>query len=127
MGTQLERLTSRSAFDGLVVEDREGRIVEHRAREEAANAARRAEEQRALDLLRAHPALAPHTNGRGMRPGAEIALRNGMTVRCLGPVRMREDGACALAQVEELSRSPLARGPRRYWMPLAEFAGEHCL
>jgi hypothetical protein len=38
-----------------------------------------------------------------------------MSVHVVGPVRMREDGAAALALVKEQSG-------RRYWLALGEFA-----
>lgn len=85
-------------------------------RKRAGEARRSAEVREALAHLAEHPTLAPLCRPRGLAI-AEVALGAGRSVRTLGPVRMRPDGAVALALVEDVGR-----WPRRYWMALGHFA-----
>lgn len=110
--------------DGTVIERHDERVTwsdedsraRQRERQQAGDARRKAEEHRALELLRAVPALAPYLTERGLQRGAEIALGNGMIVVAQGPVRMREDGVVALAQVRD------QRTGRTMWMAIGHFA-----
>lgn len=85
-------------------------------RERAGQRRRKVEIERALEDLRRNPALAPIIVGDGLQPGAvaSIGSRESDAVPVLGPVRMREDGACALALVRYQGR--------RCWMALGHFA-----
>lgn len=88
-----------------------------RKRQQEGNADARAERAAALALLARCPALADRVGPNGLT-GGPITLQNGRTVHVMGPVRMREDGQCALALVKD------GQGPtgRRYWMALGTFA-----
>lgn len=87
-----------------------------RAKRRAGEARRKQEVAAALDMLRAHPALAPLCEADRLTPG-ELKLQNGMTVRVIGPVRMRDDGAVPLALVQDLGGRRM-----RMWMALGSFA-----
>lgn len=91
-----------------------------RAKRREGEARRKAEVFAAIELLRANPAIAPLCEAQRLTPG-EIRLGNGMTVQVVGPVRMREDGACALALVQDLGRDGKRPG-MRMWMALGSFA-----
>ena len=91
-----------------------------RAKRREGEARRKAEVSAAIGMLRANPVLAPLCEAERLTPG-ELKLGNGMTVRAIGPVRMREDGACALALVQDLGRDGKRPG-MRMWMALGSFA-----
>lgn len=101
--------------DALVTwDDGQSRELQ-RARMRAGDAHRAAVVAQAIALFRACPATAPYVSRYGLQGGADLTLRNGMTVHLLGPVTMREDRRAALALVRD-------HHGRRYHMALAEFA-----
>jgi len=88
-----------------------------RKRQQDGNADATADRAAALALFACCPALANRIGPNGLT-GGPIKLQNGRTVHVMGPVRMHEDGQCALALVKD------GQGPtgRRYWMALGTYA-----
>lgn len=105
----IERHDERITWD-----DEQSRAV-LRARQQAGEARRHAEVERALEQLRAHPVTAPLVEGDGLRRGAQVKLRDGHEVSLVGPVGL-DEGERAIFLVED---DRPARRARRFWAGLS--------